>query len=58
MGNNIKSFDLCSKCKFDYVVHCCGADCLECENMIGIDCKCNTVPQNTPCPFYTPAENE
>lgn len=58
MSNNIKSFDLCSKCKFSVLKYCVRTSCNDCERMDGAGCECAQIAPNTPCPFYTPAENE
>lgn len=59
MSNNIKSFDLCSKCEFRCFNNGVRTrSCSDCERMDGVGCECARIPPNTPCPFYTPAENE
>ena len=52
MSNNIKSLDLCFKCKFGYINNCIRIDCCDCERDNGAFCECNRIQPNTPCPFF------
>lgn len=51
-NNNIKSLDLCRRCVYNYVTHCCGRDCVGCEMYQFDNCKCFSIRHNTPCPYF------
>ena len=56
MKDKIKSRDLCRRCQYDYETHCQGKNCKDCERMYGLDCKCELIQYNTPCPDFKEKE--
>ena len=58
MSDHIKSNDLCARCRFEFFRHCEGkmrGNCFGCvmnyfENTS--ECKCLTIKENTPCPYF------
>ena len=59
--NIVKSKDLCDQCKYTYEISCIalkGGSCSDCghadENH---KCLCDTIPRNTPCPYFEEYNN-
>ena len=54
MSVHIKTADLCERCAYNRV-WCnvsSGISCAICEMHDGDRCKCLTIKENTPCPYF------
>lgn len=58
--NNLKTKDLCERCKYGCYNDFYGARACVCQcSMYSVfGCKCNTIPYNTPCPNFKEAEDD
>lgn len=64
MSDHIKSKDLCERCaatRFcrshtESIFPCDGCKMRFCDNIPG--CRCLTIPQNTPCPYFEEAKDD